>query len=1088
MIIRNKDSRHQSGLTYHQFRAAMLLTSLHSSSSSSLPHLNSFYPIIVVVFLSSVATICYASCNQLDRDSLLSFSVGISSPEQLNWSNFTDCCTWEGVDCDDNGRVISLLLPSRSLFGSINPSIAKLSKLSQLSLSHNRFLGPLPDGFFESFSSLQIIDLSYNRLSGRLPISDRLPSPIQTVNLSSNHFNGTIPSSFLESAINLESFDISNNSFSGSIPSFICSYSAAIRVLDFSYNDFRGQIPQGFGSCSNLVNLRAGFNHLSGSIPEDIYSVSTLQEISLPANNFSGPIPESIVNLVNLRILALYGNELTGLIPQNIGRLSRLEQLLLHINHLNGTVPPSLMTCTRLTVLNLRVNFLEGELSALDFSNLSRLGIIDLGNNFFTGSIPQSLFSCRSITAIRLATNYLTGDILPGIMSLQSLSFLSVSNNSLTNFAGAIEVLKGCKNLTTLILTKNFYNETLPDNGNLIRSEDFQNLQILGLGGCNFAGQIPRWLVKLGKLEVLDLSINQITGEIPGWLGTFQNLFYLDLSQNLLYGGFPVELTQLRRLASQEAADQVDRSALELPVFVQPNNASNQQYNLLSNLPPAIYLGHNNLDGNIPTEIGQLKYIHVLDLSKNNFSGNIPETISNLTNMEKLDLSWNNLSGEIPSSLKGLHFLSSFSVAHNHLEGPIPTGGQFDTFPNTSFLGNQGLCGQNLQHNCTDKKETTQLSAVRKSAKKKIFIGLILGISFGIVFTVIAIALWIFSKRRILPRGDAEKNDLDILSYNSTSGLSAEIKDNSMLVMFPTNKNQIKDLTIFDILRATNNFNQANIVGCGGFGLVYKATLADGTTLAVKKLSGDMGLIEREFRAEVEALSTAIHENLVSLRGYCVHDGCRLLFYSYMQNGSLDYWLHEKADGASLLDWPTRLKIAQGASCGLAYMHQICEPHIVHRDIKSSNILLDEKFKAHVADFGLSRLILPYHTHVTTELVGTLGYIPPEYSQSWIATLRGDVYSFGVVMLELLAGRRPVDMSKPKMSRELVAWVHQTRNEGKQEEIFDPILRDKGFEEEMIQVLDVACMCVSQNPFKRPTIAQVVEWLNRVGSNRGAPK
>ncbi|CAN4085087.1 unnamed protein product [Withania somnifera] len=1068
----------------------MLLTSLHSSSSS-LPHHNSFYPItvIVVLLLSYIATICHASCNQLDRDSLLSFSVAISSPSPLNWLSSVDCCTlWEGVACDDDGRVTSLWLPSRSLSGSITPAIAKLSKLSQLSLSHNRFFGPLPEGFFESFSSLRIIDLSYNRLSGRLPPSDRLPSPIQTVNLSSNHFNGTIESSLLEPAINLESFDISNNSFSGPIPSFICSYSAAVRVLDFTSNDFRGHIPQGFGSCSNLVTLRAGFNHLSGSIPDDIYSVSTLEEISLPGNNFSGPIPESIVNLVNLRILALYGNELKGLIPQDIGRLSRLEQLLLHINNLNGTVPPSLMTCTHLTVLNLRVNFLEGELSLLNFSKLSRLGIIDLGNNYFTGSIPQSLFSCRSLTAIRLATNNLTGDILPDIMSLQSLSFLSLSNNSLTNFSGAIEVLKGCKNLTTLILTMNFYNETLPDNGNLI-SEDFQNLQILGLGGCNFTGQIPTWLVKLGKLEVLDLSMNQITGKIPGWLGTLQNLFYMDLSQNILYGGFPVELTHLRRLASKEAADQVNRRALELPVFVQPNNASNQQYNLLSNLPPAIYIGNNNLDGNIPTEIGQLKYIHVLDLSKNNFSGNIPETISNLTNLEKLDLSWNNLSGEIPSSLKGLHFLSSFSVAHNNLEGPIPTGGQFDTFPITSFLGNPALCGQILPHTCTDKSATTQPSIVRKNAKKKILIGLILGITFGIAFTVIITTFWIFSKRRILPRGDAEKNDLEIVSYNSTSGLSAEIgKDNSMLVMFPTNKNQTNDLTVFDIMRATNNFNQANIIGCGGFGLVYKATLTDGTTLAVKKLSGDMGLIEREFKAEVEVLSTAQHENLVSLQGYCVHDGCRLLFYSYMQNGSLDYWLHEKADGASLLDWPTRLKIALGASCGLAYMHQICEPHIVHRDIKSSNILLDEKFKAHVADFGLSRLILPYHTHVTTELVGTLGYIPPEYSQSWIATLRGDVYSFGVVMLELLAGRRPVDMSKPKISRELVVWVHQMRNEGKQEEIFDPILRDKGFEEEMLQVLDVACMCVSQYPFKRPTIAEVVDCLSRVASNRLAPK
>ncbi|KAE7998958.1 hypothetical protein FH972_003447 [Carpinus fangiana] len=345
------------------------------------------------------------------------------------------------------------------------------------------------------------------------------------------------------------------------------------------------------------------------------------------------------------------------------------------------------------------------------------------------------------------------------------------------------------------------------------------------------------------------------------------------------------------------------------------------------------------------------------------------------------------------------------------------------------------------------------------------------------------LALWILSKRRIIPRGDTDKMDLDSISSNSNPMVPPEVdKDTSVVVLFQNSTNEIKDLTISEIVKATDNFSQANIIGCGGFGLVYKATLANGSKLALKKLSGDMGLMEREFRAEVEALSTTQHKNLVSLQGYCTHDGSRLLMYSYMENGSLDYWLHEKADGASQLDWPTRLKIAQGASCGLAYMHLICEPHIVHRDIKSSNILLNDKFEAHVADFGLSRLINPYQTHVTTELVGTLGYIPPEYGQSWVATLRGDVYSFGVVVLELLTGRRPIEVFKPKMSRELVVWVNHMRSEGKQDQIFDPLLKGKGFEEEMLQVLDVACMCVNQNPFKRPAIQEVVDWLKNVGA------
>ncbi|XP_027167542.1 tyrosine-sulfated glycopeptide receptor 1 [Coffea eugenioides] len=1104
MIKYDKETCRQSRLSpppphhHRHHRAAMLLSSSvpSSSPSSHLTTVNPFCSLfsdvllsLLVITLSCFATATHASCNRLDRDSLLSFSTSIASPSSpLNWTISVDCCIWEGVLCDKSGRVASLRLPSRGLVGTISPSLANLSSLSQLNLSRNFLSGPLPNGFFVSLNHLQAIDLSYNRLSGQLPPSDKFPTTIQQVDFSSNKFNGTVQFTFLKEAINLASFNISNNSFFGSIPSFICSISPSIRLLDCSFNHFSGSIPQDVKYCSNLETLRAGFNSLSGPLPHAIYSVLTLQEISLPGNKLNGSINQDIAGLNKLRIFELYANEITGTIPPEIGMLSNLENLLLHINKLHGTLPPSVTNCTRLKLLNLRVNLLVGDLSKFDFSKLTQLVTIDLGNNFFNGSLPVSLFSCRSLTAVRLATNHLTGEIPPQIHALQSLSFLSISNNTLTNVTSAIRILTGCKNLSTLILSKNFYNESLPGDDGLVDSEGFQNLQILGLGGCQFSGQVPSWLTKLQKLEVLDLSVNNLTGLVPSWLGNLPDLFYLDLSQNLLSGNFPVELTGLPRLVRQQGADQVDQSYLELPVFVQPENVSSLQYNQVSNLPPAIYLNGNNLSGNIPIEIGQLKRIHVLDLSHNNFSGSIPNTISYLTNLEKLDLSENHFSGEIPASLGNLHFLSSFSVANNNLQGPIPAGGQFDTFPNASFEGNSGLCGRFLRP-CSNQSPTTNPSATRKSPKRKIIIGLILGICFGIGFTVSVVAFWIFSKRRILPKGDAEKTDLDTLSYNSNSGLSTEFgKDTSIVVLFPDNTKDVKDLTVSELLKAADNFNQANIVGCGGFGLVYKATLTNGTQLAIKKLSGDTGLMEREFKAEVEALSTAQHENLVALQGYCVHDGFRLLIYSYMENGSLDCWLHEKPDGAAQLDWPTRLKIAQGASCGLAYMHQICEPHIVHRDIKSSNILLDENFKAHVADFGLSRLILPYRTHVTTELVGTLGYIPPEYSQSWIATLRGDVYSFGVVILELLTGKRPMEIFKPKVSRELVGWVQQMRNDGKQDEIFDPVLCGKGFEEDMLQVLDVACMCVNQNPFKRPTITEVVDWLHDIGSKRQAPK
>ncbi|URE21853.1 Leucine rich repeat N-terminal domain, partial [Musa troglodytarum] len=269
-----------------------------------------------------------------------------------------------------------------------------------------------------------------------------------------------------------------------------------------------------------------------------------------------------------------------------------------------------------------------------------------------------------------------------------------------------------------------------------------------------------------------------------------------------------------------------------------------------------------------------------------------------------------------------------------------------------------------------------------------------------------------------------------------------------------------KELNIDDILKSTNNFDPAFIVGCGGYGLV-----------------------EREFQAEVETLSRAQHRNLVSLQGYCKFGNDRLLIYSYMENGSLDYWLHEKNEGSLMLDWGRRLQIALGAARGLAYLHESCEPHILHRDIKSSNILLDEEFEAHLADFGLARLISPSETHVTTDLVGTLGYIPPEYGQSPGATFKGDVYSFGVVLLELLTGRRPVDMCKPKGSRDVVSWVLQMKKERREAEVFDPCIYDKDDNSQILRMLELACLCVSESPKLRPSTNQLVSWLEEICSN-----
>ncbi|KAI4968272.1 hypothetical protein ZWY2020_060009 [Hordeum vulgare] len=332
-------------------------------------------------------------------------------------------------------------------------------------------------------------------------------------------------------------------------------------------------------------------------------------------------------------------------------------------------------------------------------------------------------------------------------------------------------------------------------------------------------------------------------------------------------------------------------------------------------------------------------------------------------------------------------------------------------------------------------------------------------------------------KKDIMAKHRRETNgDIEEASFCAKS-------EQTLVVMWmPKGNGEENKLKFADILKATNNFDKANIIGCGGYGLVYKAELPDGSKLAIKKLNGDMCLMEREFSAEVDALSRAQHENLVPLWGYCLQGNSRFLVYSYMENGSLDDWLHNRdEDASSFLDWPTRLKIAQGASLGLSYIHEICNPQIVHRDIKSSNILLDKEFKAYVADFGLARLILPNQTHVTTDLVGTMGYIPPEYGQAWVATLRGDMYSFGVVLLELLTGMRPVSILST--SKELVPWVLEMRSEGKQVEVLDPTLGGTGREDQMLKVLEAASKCVEPNQFMRPTIMEVVSCLASIDAD-----
>ncbi|XP_004296181.1 PREDICTED: receptor-like protein 2 [Fragaria vesca subsp. vesca] len=265
-----------------------------------------------------------------------------------------------------------------------------------------------------------------------------------------------------------------------------------------------------------------------------------------------------------------------------------------------------------------------------------------------------------------------------------------------------MDILKGCRNVTVLILSTTFIGEEIPDGDHMADFDGFQNLRILALRGCELTGQIPIWLSKLKKLEILDMSLNRITGSVPTWLGTSPTLSSINLGSNLISGQIPKELCTLPMLVSEQAAAQLDHGYLELPFYASQAMpaASILQFNSLSFYPPSILLGNNSISGNIPTEIGKLQLLHILDLSANQVSGNIPDQISNLNNLETLDLSMNHLSGEIPASLALLSFLSSLNVSYNNLEGEIPKSTQLRGLNVSAFEGNPKLCGSPLLNLC----------------------------------------------------------------------------------------------------------------------------------------------------------------------------------------------------------------------------------------------------------------------------------------------------------------------------------------------------------------------------------------------------
>nr|AFK36556.1 unknown [Medicago truncatula] len=283
--------------------------------------------------------------------------------------------------------------------------------------------------------------------------------------------------------------------------------------------------------------------------------------------------------------------------------------------------------------------------------------------------------------------------------------------------------------------------------------------------------------------------------------------------------------------------------------------------------------------------------------------------------------------------------------------------------------------------------------------------------------------------------------------------------------------------TLRELEDATNEFSPDNVIGEGGYGIVYHGILKDNTNIAIKNLLNSRGQAEREFKVEVEAIGRVRHKNLVRLLGYCAEGAHRMLVYEFVDNGNLEQWLHGDVGPCSPLTWEIRMNIILGTAKGLTYLHEGLEPKVVHRDIKSSNILLSKQWNSKVSDFGLAKLLSPESSYITTRVMGTFGYVAPEYASTGMLNERSDVYSFGILIMEVITGRNPVEYSRPAGEVNLVEWLKKMVSNRNPEGVLDPKLPEKPTSRALKRALLVALRCTDPNAQKRPKMGHVIHML-----------
>jgi Leucine-rich repeat (LRR) protein len=763
-----------------------------------------------------------------------------------------------------------------------------------------------------------------NNLEGVISISNM--HSLKYLNISANQFNGDLDWDYA-TLPNLEVFDAYDNNFTASLPLGVTRL-MHLKYLDLGGNYFYGKIPASYGAMPVLEYLSVNGNDLQGPIPHELGNITSLKKLYLGYfNSFEGGIPSEFGKLRNLVHLDMSSCGISGEIPHEIGNLESLDTLFLHTNRLSGHIPESLGNLKNLLSLDLSNNGLMGEIPG-ELAGLTRLTLFNLFMNQIHGPMPEYLADLPNLEVLQLFMNNLTGPVPARLGATGHLRVLDISSNRLT---GTIpNTLCPSDNLKVLILLKNFLFGPIPESLGRCLS-----LVRVRLGQNYLNGSIPQGLIYLPNLNLLELQSNFLTGpllENPSPDQDQTQLAQLNLSNNLLSGPIPASIADLSSLQALLVTD----NRLSGPI---PGSIS--QLNNLVKLD----LSGNELSGPIPPEIGNCTQLAYLDLSQNEFSGRIPPEIARIKILNYLNLSRNHLNESIPASIGAIRSLTSADFSFNDLSGPLPETGQLIYLNASAFAGNPHLCGLNIKILCNYTAAPVGLKRAPADYKLVFAVGLLVC---SVVFAIAAI--------------------LRARSYRHGAGHGATWR----LTAF-----RKVDFDMTDVLECMKD---GNVVGRGGAGVVYMGQTHCGSAIAVKRLMGfgsnTVHAHDHGFKAEIKTLGNIRHRNIVRLLAFCTNHEMNVLVYEYMPNGSLGEVLHGK--GGGFLAWDRRYKIALEAARGLCYLHHDCSPMIVHRDVKSNNILLGENFEAHVADFGLAKFLQDGGASESMSAVaGSYGYIAP---------------------------------------------------------------------------------------------------------------